>query len=197
MDISVSKPGITQLFKAYQSYTQEKLIKALENFDITVKQFIIQSPTAIAMTVRTLDALERADSAEKLNVLASLFVYGVEKNLIRDEPTQYQEVLALLHNLSTREIHILYHLYKGNMPVKMNDNELPANMDDVHKAMQHCSDQMNLSRSELEGYVDRLRRTGFFYKPAVWDGELVMFGPHFGRLKDLILYTIDTADLPV
>jgi len=78
------------LMKIVNKNKEEVLLSKLELNDITIDEAKIQSPGYLSSVIRTIEALERASTIEKVHMLQKLFISGDSSGLIEKRPDFYQ-----------------------------------------------------------------------------------------------------------
>ncbi|QLL81179.1 hypothetical protein GWC92_13150 [Aeromonas caviae] len=139
---------------SYKERRREQLLNALAQGKIKIDSYELQSDEFISAYLATEDAIMKASSKSKFDMLIGLFLNGCNTGRISREPDSYQEALSIIGKLSEREIIILYNLYQYE--VNHSDNHGPASDHQLDYLMQ----QTNLERNLVIALLLRLRSTG-------------------------------------
>ncbi|WP_281558105.1 hypothetical protein [Thalassomonas sp. RHCl1] len=176
-----------------------KVLTGLESDEISLSDVKKASPGYLACLIRTIEAVERASSVEKVNTLKKLFVASDSSGLIEKQPDFYQEILSIFSELSYREILILFYLDKGGLPytddlhVKeperaADDDTLPNPHVQYEEASQYCAYQVKVNSDVLGALLGRLSRTGLIGNAPEWTSLVYFFTPLYRDLKQFFAF---------
>ena len=193
-EIKTSVKLFQSLMRIVNKNKEESLLSKLELDGITISEAKIQSPGYLSSVIRTIEALERASTIEKVNMLKELFILGDSTGLIEKRPDFYQEILSIFSELSYREILILFYLNEGGLPytddlhVKepervADDDSLPNPQEQYEEAIQYCAYQVTVNSDVLGALLGRLSRTGLIGNAPEWTSLVYFFTPLYRDLK--------------
>ncbi|PAJ73390.1 hypothetical protein CJF42_16120 [Pseudoalteromonas sp. NBT06-2] len=185
--------------KVSEQNTINNILAKLESDEITLSEAKRKSPSYLACLIRTIEAVERASTVEKINTLKNLFVVSDSLGLIEKQPDFYQEILSIFSELSYREVLILYYLDKGGLPYtndlhvkepeKVADDEtLPNPHEQNEEANQYCAYQVGVNIDVLGALLGRLTRTGLIGNAPEWTSLVYFFTPLYRELKQFFAF---------
>ncbi|MDO6445341.1 hypothetical protein Q4493_06070 [Colwellia sp. 1_MG-2023] len=178
----------------------EILINELIEGNLELTEEIIQSEEFIHAYLQTAKAVSATQQKEKIKLMADLFISSYKQNSF-SKVDEYEELLQIVKDLSTREMNILFILevFENNNPKLQNENMLQRCSKfwtDFENEVQH---KLGLNPSLLESALSRLQRTGLY---SVITGAFMDYEGGQGYLTDsyyqlrrLIINKMDSGDI--
>lgn len=117
-------PGFSKAISLYNQKMSDRLLTKLEQGNINPNDPRLLEDRFISSFIRTKEALRKAESTEKLELLIDLFIHGIKTDSVFESPGVYHEAIRTLGEMSYREIFFVYLLdnYYRNNKKHENDN---------------------------------------------------------------------------
>lgn len=158
------------LVQKYKLRKRKKILDSLANREIELSSSDLESDEFISSYLATEDALLKASSEHKFNFLLNLFINGINSRKLLTDTDSYQEAVAILSELSERELIILYHIY--NYESQHGTTGRVSERGHLHQ-VDYLSQMTLLSKDLIISILVRLRRTGLILtyseKNQIWD----------------------------
>ena len=155
------RTALDKVIKTYRNNKFDKLIKRLETGEINLTDNELQSDDFIACFIKTIDAIDKAISKEKVAILENLFINGIETQVIRNTPTLYEETLSIISDLSIREIEILF-ILSEELSIEEAQEESTIVLERNQKAKKRICQRYNISAVYTAALLHRQERKGLF-----------------------------------
>ena len=183
------RTALDKVIKTYRNNKFDKLIKRLETGEISLTDNELQSDDFIACFIKTIDAIDKAISKEKVAILENLFINGIETQVIRNTPTLYEETLSIISDLSIREIEILF-ILSEELSIEEAQEESTIVLERNQKAKKRICQRYNISAVYTAALLHRLERTGLIVDGNFIGGPEYFMSPLYQEIKKLIHYEI-------
>jgi hypothetical protein len=183
--------------QAYKDYRRKNILEALEKGDILVDSSTVKNEGFISAYLATEQALMKASSTYKFNLLIDLFINGSNSGRIEREPDAYQEALSIVDELSERELIILYHLYIYE--IQNGEMEGQLSRENFHQ-IEYLAEKTSLKNELIVALLVRLRRTGLLITYTEKSGtmdlmmsavEIMFISPIADEIKSWVFNVIE------
>lgn len=196
-DLSKSMKVFSLIKEYSQRRNYEKIVSQLLNNEISLKEAKLSNNYYLAAIIKTIEAVQRASCAEKMNLLKYFFIACETKNIILDKPDFYQEILSIFSELSYRELLILTYLYDAKLPftddthvktpeICIDNDSYPNPQVQYEQAISFCSNKMMIEEDMLCALLGRLARTGLIGNAPEWTSLVFFFTPLYREVKDFL-----------
>jgi hypothetical protein len=198
-EIQISVRVFNAIKQVAQKNRDEALLAKLEENGISIQEAKLKSAGYLSSLIRTIEAVERASTIEKINILMNLFITSDSRGFIEQQPDFYQEILSIFSELSYRELMILYHLDKGGLPytddlhvkspeLAVDNEDMPNPLEQYEEANAYCAKGIKVNQDVLGALLGRLARTGLIGNAPEWTSLVFFFTPLYRDLKRFFSY---------
>lgn len=165
----VGKAALSKTFNlavvSYRKKRFERTIAALTAGDITITQAELGSDSFISCFLKTNEAIDKATSNEKIDLLIQVFVCGIKSTLVSKLPDLYHEAISIFSELSYREVLIL-DIARNHLPFS-SDNGAEDVTNKNKNAIEKIVNQLCIQEDLAYVLLSRLQRTGFIVDSAM------------------------------
>lgn len=182
LSMTVATGVVKTAIEAYKNNLHNQLLLRLNQGEINLNDPRLREDKFISSFIRTEEALRKAESKEKLNLLIDLFINGIKDSSVFTETSAYHEIIYTLGEMSYREILFVYHL----------DTYCRANNKDstqeFNSQMMVCfKKEMDLDTEDVFSLTRRLYSTGFVKKQnLISDSDFPIISPTYRDVLDII-----------
>ncbi|EPW5502272.1 TPA: hypothetical protein RQK06_004281 [Vibrio vulnificus] len=135
----------------------------------------------IATSLVTYEALARASSQEKFDLLMEFYLKASTSGVIDEDSDFYHESLGALSNLSVRELMVLYHIDNYQQKVSPNHER-------DYEPEKYVSEKMALDQDSVLALFHKLLGSGLVIQCARFGGVVRIYcSPDYRKIKHLIV----------
>jgi hypothetical protein len=188
--VDAMEVAVLTSFRKIRSERQRELFDALDQGGIELTDELIQQEEFIHAFSATARAADRTRQRQKIQLFAQLLraLASRKDGLDVDE---HEELLQVLEELSPREFASLVLLRQHEQAVARNSGETTPQW--IYRFWEDTKDdleqKLGIPSSELEGFLARLSRTGFYRREMGFLGEAEEIGcttPNFARFLSML-----------
>lgn len=182
LSMAAATGAVKTAIEAYKNNLHNQLLLRLNQGEINLNDPRLREDKFISSFIRTEEALRKAESKEKLDLLIDLFINGIKNSSVFTETSAYHETIHTLGEMSYREIFFIYHL----------DSYCRANNKDSTQEFNpqmivFFKNAMGLDIEDVFSLTRRLYSTGFVKKQnLVGEGDFPIISPTYSDVLDII-----------
>jgi len=188
--VGMLEAAVLTSFQKIRSERQRELFDALDQGGIELTDELIQQEDFIQAFLATARAADRTRQRQKIQLFAQLLNALVSRRNGLDA-NEHEELLRVLEELSPQEFASLVLLRQHEQAVERKNGE--TNPQWIFRfwedAKHDLEKKLGISSSELEGFLTRLTRTGFYRREIGFIGEAKEIGcttPNFTRFLSML-----------
>jgi hypothetical protein len=176
--INAHVDAIKQKIKDIRREKLRTLFSSLADGKLLLNEDIIKTNEFLFCYFSTIEAAFNTRTHEKIELLGDLLRNGVNTGIIWDDTDIYEEILKVLDELSSQELHFLVAF----------DNEKDMKADWTFQA-DFFEKTMGLSRQDYSSFLSRLNRSGCLSIASTVDGGQIVLrlSSLYRKLKELAL----------
>lgn len=188
--VGTLEAAVLTSLRKIRSERQRELFDALDQGGIELTDELIQQEDFIHAFLATARAADRTRQRQKIRLFAQL-LSALASRRNRLDVDEHEELLRVLEELSPREFASLVLLRQHEQAVERRNGETtPQWIFHFWEDAKHDLEQkLGIPSSELEGFLARLSRTGFYRREIGFLGEAEEIGcttPNFTRFLSML-----------
>lgn len=172
---------VAALTRARSRWKAQRVIELLNEGRLSISDWEVKHNPVIGNVLITVDALERASTKEKYEMLMRFYLASCADDSLLKDPDFYQESIQVLSQVSVRELMVLYHLDN-------HQREYHPGTANEYNPKSYIASQLAMQEEDVLALFFRLQGTGLVVPAPLLGGETKPFTSSlYGKIKDKIM----------
>lgn len=182
LSMTAATGAVKTAIEVYKNKLHSQLLFRLNQGEIDLNDPRLREDKFISSFIRTEEALRKAESKKKLDLLIDLFINGIKDSSVFTETSAYHETIHTLGEMSYREILFVYYL-----DAYCRTNNKDSTQEFNPQMMVFFKKEMDLGIEDVFSLTRRLYSTGFVKKQnLVGEGDFPIISPTYRNVLDII-----------